>query len=147
MKPKREGIVYSTNPDFVFDDGQPEVETLPNNRQNLRIMLDKKQRGGKKVTLISGFIGRNNDLEALGKQLKSACGVGGTAKDGEYRAAGTAITLLRGEVQPSDAFFIGSSYAPAENLQAAARIHRLGQNNAVVCRVFTAAGSWLDSLP
>lgn len=88
MKPKREGIVYSTNPDFVFDDGQPEVETLPNNRQNLRIMLDKKQRGGKKVTLISGFIGSNNDLEALGKQLKSACGVGGTAKDGEILIQG-----------------------------------------------------------
>ena len=68
MKPKREGIVYSTNPDFVFDDGQQEVETLPNNRQNLRIMLDKKQRAGKKVTLISGFVGSNNDRSQPSKK-------------------------------------------------------------------------------
>ncbi len=88
MKPKREGIVYSTNPNFVFDDTTEEVETLANNQQNLRIALDKKQRGGKKVTLITGFVGNQANLEALGKQLKSACGVGGSAKDGEILIQG-----------------------------------------------------------
>lgn len=88
MKPKREGIVYSTNPNFVFDDATEEVETLANNQQNLRIALDKKQRGGKKVTLITGFVGNQANLEALGKQLKSACGVGGSAKDGEILIQG-----------------------------------------------------------
>ncbi len=88
MKPKRTGIVYSTNPDFVFDVPDNEVVTPPNAQQNLRVMLDKKQRGGKKVTLVTGFTGQTADLEALGKQLKSACGVGGTAKDGEILIQG-----------------------------------------------------------
>ncbi|KAF0128136.1 MAG: translation initiation factor 1 [Bacteroidetes bacterium] len=88
MKPKREGIVYSTNPDFVFESEEKNIQTLANQQQNLRVMLDKKQRGGKKVTLITGFVGQPADLEALGKSLKTACGVGGSAKDGEILVQG-----------------------------------------------------------
>ncbi len=88
MKPKREGIVYSTNPDFVFESEEKNIQTLANQQQNLRVMLDKKQRGGKKVTLITGFMGQPADLEALGKSLKTACGVGGSAKDGEILIQG-----------------------------------------------------------
>lgn len=83
MKNKREGIVYSTNPDFVFDQVEKTAETLANQKQNLRVMLDKKQRGGKKVTLITGFKGKDEDLNSLAKSLKTACGVGGSAKEGE----------------------------------------------------------------
>lgn len=88
MKPKREGIVYSTNPDFVYESEETNIQTLANQQQNLRVMLDKKQRGGKKVTLITGFVGQPADLEALGKTLKTACGVGGSAKDGEILVQG-----------------------------------------------------------
>jgi len=81
---ERLDIVYSTNPDFNYNTASnEELETLPNNQQNLRVQLDKKNRGGKTVTLITGFIGTADDLEALGKMLKSKCGVGGTAKEGE----------------------------------------------------------------
>ena len=90
MKPKSDnnGTVYSTNPNFVFDYGEEEVVTLEPAKQNLRIMLDKKQRGGKKVTLITGFQGSDFDLAVLGKELKSACGVGGSVKDGEILLQG-----------------------------------------------------------
>jgi translation initiation factor 1 len=83
------GIVYSTNADFKyqFNDETPQ-ETPPNNKQDLRIMLDKKQRGGKKVTLITGFIGAEADLNELGKLLKTKCGVGGSTKDGEILIQG-----------------------------------------------------------
>ena len=80
----RLGMVYSTNPDFNYDAGKKEEDnTLPKEKQSLRISLDKKNRGGKIVTLITGFIGTNDDLTALGKYLKVKCGVGGSAKDGE----------------------------------------------------------------
>lgn len=80
----RLGMVYSTNPDFKYDTAEEgEEETLPNEKQSLRISLDKKNRGGKVVTLITGFRGKNEDLTALGKLLKIKCGVGGSAKDGE----------------------------------------------------------------
>ena len=80
----RLGMVYSTNPDFKYDAGEEEEqETLPKEKQSLRISLDKKNRGGKVVTLITGFIGTNDDLTTLGKYLKVKCGVGGSAKDGE----------------------------------------------------------------
>ena len=80
----RLGMVYSTNPDFKYDEREDEErDTLPKEKQSLRISLDKRNRGGKTVTLITGFIGKEEDLAALGKFLKVKCGVGGSAKDGE----------------------------------------------------------------
>ena len=85
----REGIVYSTNPDFEYQDNAlEEPETLAPNLQKLRIELDKKARAGKKVTLITGFVGTEIDFQALGKQLKTHCGVGGSTKDGEILLQG-----------------------------------------------------------
>ncbi len=78
------GFVYSTDPNFQFNRTQNEtLETLEPAKQNLIIQLDKKQRGGKTVTLVTGFVGKENDLETLSKQLKNFCGTGGSAKDGE----------------------------------------------------------------
>ncbi len=80
----RLGVLYSTNPDFEYTTAEvAEPETLPASEQCLRLSLSKKQRGGKEVTLITGFIGSSADLEALGKTLRQRCGVGGSAKDGE----------------------------------------------------------------
>ncbi|MEP2770993.1 MAG: translation initiation factor [Fulvivirga sp.] len=85
----REGVVYSTSDNFDYDyEGQEEQETLPANQQDLRVQLDKKARGGKQVTLITGFVGTEDDLKDLGKTLKSKCGVGGAAKDGEILIQG-----------------------------------------------------------
>ena len=81
---QRLGMVYSTNPDFQYTTDEPEqAETLPPAQQNLRVWLDRKQRGGKQVTLVKGFVGSEEDLAELGRMLKSRCGVGGSAKDGE----------------------------------------------------------------
>lgn len=80
----RLGMVYSTNPDFEYNTGEePEAETLPPAQQDLRVWRDSKQRGGKVVTLVKGFVGTSDDLEELGRTLKRGCGVGGSAKDGE----------------------------------------------------------------
>lgn len=80
----RLNVVYSTNPDFQYEQEQAEMaETLPPARQNLRVWLDRKQRAGKQVTLVKGFVGSDDDLKELGRLLKSKCGVGGTAKEGE----------------------------------------------------------------
>ena len=77
-------VVYSTNPNFNYEfEAEQEAETLMPSKQQLRISLDKKNRAGKAVTLITGFVGTVADLEALGKMLKSKCGVGGSVKDGE----------------------------------------------------------------
>src|SRR3982750_2950228 len=83
-KSDKHGFVYSTDPGFRFE-SEPEqsAETLPAKQQKLRIRLDAKHRGGKLVTLIEGFIGKEEDLEDLGKKLKNYCGTGGSAKDGE----------------------------------------------------------------
>lgn len=78
------GVVYSTNPDYQYQyDDKPEATTLPPDRQRLRVSLDRHHRGGKTVTLVSGFVGTDDDLQALGRMLKGKCGVGGSAKDGE----------------------------------------------------------------
>jgi translation initiation factor 1 len=83
-KPDRHGFVYSTNPDFSFkpEDETP-ASTLPPAQQKLRIRLETKHRGGKTVTIITGFAGTEEDLEELGKKLKNTCGTGGSAKDNE----------------------------------------------------------------
>lgn len=80
----RLGVVYSTNPDYGYNkDENEEQNTLAPLQQNLKVFLDKKKRKGKMVTLITGFIGAEDDLKTLAKMLKTKCGVGGTAKDGE----------------------------------------------------------------
>ena len=80
----RLGVVFSTNSDYEYQHEEDEQdETLPPNKQDLRVALDKKQRKGKAVTLITGFLGSDNDLKVLGKSLKSKCGVGGSVKNGE----------------------------------------------------------------
>lgn len=85
MKHKnRDGIVYSTNPDFQYrNDGISEPETLPADRQLLYIWLDSKGRKGKTVTLVKGFVGKTNDLEALAVEIKKSCGTGGAVKERE----------------------------------------------------------------
>lgn len=81
---KRVGVVYSTSPDFEYDDVQEaEAETLPRQQQPLRLNMERADRGGKTVTLVKGFVGSEADLNALCKLLKQKCGVGGAAKEGE----------------------------------------------------------------
>lgn len=82
---ERLNVVYSTNPDFNYEEmeGGQEQATLKASQQNLRVQLDRKNRGGKVVTLITGFVGTEDDLKELGKLLKTKCGVGGAAKAGE----------------------------------------------------------------
>ena len=81
---KKLDIVYSTNPDYHFnDDSDNNIETLAEGKQQLRISLDKRNRKGKSVTLITGFSGNKEDLITLGKLLKTKCGVGGSTKDGD----------------------------------------------------------------
>ncbi len=83
-KPDSSGFVFSTDPNFKFEEEPEEVqETLPPHQQKLKVRLDTKQRAGKAVTLIEGFTGRQDDLEDLGKKLKNFCGTGGSVKDGE----------------------------------------------------------------
>lgn len=85
----RLNVVYSTNPDYNYNtENEEEQETLEPSKQKLRVQLDRKNRGGKVVTLITGFIGSEDDLKDLGKLLKSKCGVGGSAKDGEIIVQG-----------------------------------------------------------
>lgn len=81
---KRLGVVYSTNPDFDFHDEQPEeAETLPKQNQRLRVKIEKAGRKGKTVTLVAGFVGTDEDLKQLSKDLKTKLSTGGTAKEGE----------------------------------------------------------------
>ena len=82
-KPDSKGFVYSTDPNFQFEEEQSNFETLPASQQKLTVRLETKHRGGKAVTLINGFFGKNEDLEELCKKLKNYCGTGGSAKDAE----------------------------------------------------------------
>lgn len=98
---KRLGVVYSTNPDFKYNEPERvEDETLEPGRQRLIVRIDRRQRAGKQVTLIEGFVGTQDDLAALAKTLKTKCGVGGTAKDGEITIQGDLrdkiVALLQG---------------------------------------------------
>lgn len=98
----RLNIVYSTNPDFKYDNGEEEeVEALDKKQQKLRVSIEKKGRGGKTVTVITGFIGSEDNLKDLGKLLKTKCGVGGSVKDGEILIQGEfrqrIIDLLKAE--------------------------------------------------
>ena len=80
----RLNVVFSTNPNFQYEtEEEEEQELLPKNQQKLRVKLDRKNRGGKTVALVTGFVGPEEDLKALGKFLKGKLGVGGSAKDGE----------------------------------------------------------------
>ena len=99
---KNLNIVYSTNPDYHFEnDESNEEETLSKEKQLLRIVLDKKQRRGKAVSLVTGFVGTEEDLNDLGKMLKVKCGVGGSVKDGEIIVQGDmrnkVLTILHKE--------------------------------------------------
>ena len=90
------GVVYSTNPDFQYQyDDTPEPETLPFSQQKLRVRLERNHRGGKTVTIVSGFVGTDADLQDLGRMLKTRCGVGGSAKEGEILIQGDHVERIR----------------------------------------------------
>ena len=105
----REGIVYSTAADFQYQGGEEAAEaaTLAPDKQPLRVQIDRRQRGGKEVTLVAGFVGADADLQTLGKLLKTRCGVGGTAKAGEI--------LIQGDVRDKVvAILLKEGYAKAK---------------------------------
>ncbi len=88
----RLNVLYSTNPDFQYEyDETPEAETLAPGQQKLRVQIEKKGRGGKTVTIVRGFVGKDDDLKSLARLLKNRCGVGGSTKDGEI--------LIQGELK------------------------------------------------
>lgn len=89
----RLGVVYSTNPNFNYtsEGDEPEAELLPPEKQKLVVRIDRRNRGGKQVTVVEGFVGPSDDLEDLGKKLKSKCGTGGSAKDG--------VILIQGDMR------------------------------------------------
>ena len=87
---KKLGVVFSTDPDYIYEEQEEkeQAETLPPEKQKLTVTIDRRNRGGKQVTLVSGFTGSDEDLAELGKTLKVKCGVGGTAKNGEITIQG-----------------------------------------------------------
>jgi translation initiation factor 1 len=87
-KPDTRGFVFSTDPNFSFEAEKEDMDTLPPAQQKLRVRLETKHRAGKVVTLIEGFVGKDDDREELGKKLKNYCGTGGSAKDGEVIVQG-----------------------------------------------------------
>lgn len=90
------GVVYSTNPDYDYQyDDQPEAETLEPGKQRLRVAIERNHRGGKTATLVRGFVGTDDDLQTLAKMLKTRCGVGGSAKDGEIIIQGELADKVR----------------------------------------------------
>lgn len=98
-KKGRINVVYSTNPDFNYQyEEKEQQDTLPAEKQNLRVTLDSKQRAGKTVTLVDGFVGKEEDLKELAKLLKNKCGVGGSVKEGQIIIQGAfkdkILTLL-----------------------------------------------------
>jgi translation initiation factor 1 len=94
--PDKNGFVFSTDPNFAFQNSGPDnSETLAPAKQRLRIILDTRHRGGKTVTAISGFIGKSEDLEILGKKLKQFCGTGGSVKDGQILIQGDQTIKVR----------------------------------------------------
>ena len=96
-KADKHGFVYSTDPNFRYEGGEgPSAETLPPAQQKLRIRLETKQRGGKAVTVIDGFTGKEEDLETLGKSLKNYCGTGGSAKDNQILIQGDQREKVKG---------------------------------------------------
>ncbi|MBR5724349.1 MAG: translation initiation factor [Bacteroidales bacterium] len=98
----RLGVVYSTNPDFQYETVQdaPEADTLPPEKQRLTVRIDRRRRAGKQVTLVEGFVGREEDLAALARTLKTRCGVGGSAADGEI--------LIQGDLRDKLVALLGS---------------------------------------
>jgi translation initiation factor 1 len=98
--PDKNGFVFSTDPNFAFQNsGSDSSETLAPAKQRLRIILDTRHRGGKTVTAISGFIGKSEDLEILGKKLKQYCGTGGSVKDGQILIQGDQTTKVQAYLQ------------------------------------------------
>ena len=93
-------IVFSTNPDFNYHDEEPEVETRAPEKQKLRVSIERHHRGGKTVTLVKGFVGTDDDLQELAKKIKTKCGTGGSAKEGEIVIQGEmkekVVALLQG---------------------------------------------------
>jgi translation initiation factor 1 len=98
--PDKNGFVFSTDPDFQFQSEVPgNRETLPPGKQSLRIVLDTRHRGGKTVTAVTGFLGKLNDLEILGKKLKQYCGTGGSVKEGQILIQGDQTNKVRSYLQ------------------------------------------------
>jgi translation initiation factor 1 len=96
----KNGFVFSTDPSFPFQtDGVGNSETLPPSKQRLRILLDTRQRAGKTITAVLGFIGRSEDLENLGKRLKQYCGTGGSVKAGEILIQGDQTVKVKAYLQ------------------------------------------------